>query len=61
MDDRRCPGVKKVKAFQDLSAPASQDFRFHYLETLQVAERKGKRFVTENKLQLFINTADKIK
>lgn len=34
MDDWRGPSVEKVKAFQDLSAPASQDLGFHYLETL---------------------------
>lgn len=31
MDDGRCPGVKKVKALQDLSAPTSQHLGFHYL------------------------------
>ncbi len=34
MDDGRCPGVEKVKAFQDLSAPAPQHLGLHNLETL---------------------------
>lgn len=36
MDDGRGPGVEKVKAFQDLSAPAPQHLRFHHLEALQI-------------------------
>lgn len=43
MDDGRGPGVEKVKAFQDLSAPAPQYLGFHYFETLQIAVgRRGK-------------------
>lgn len=37
MDDGRSPGVEKMEAFQDLSAPASEHFGLHYLETFQIA------------------------
>lgn len=37
MDNRWSPGVKEVKAFQNLSAPTSEDFGFHHLEALKVA------------------------
>ena len=37
MYDGRGPGVEKVKAFQDLSAPAPQHLGLHYFETLQIA------------------------
>lgn len=34
MDDGWGPGVEKVEAFQDLSAPAPQHLGLHDLETL---------------------------
>lgn len=34
MNDGRSPGVEKVKALQDLSAPAPQHLGFHHLEAL---------------------------
>lgn len=37
MDNRWSPGVKEVKALQNLSAPTSQDFGFHHLKALKVA------------------------
>lgn len=37
MNDGRGPGVEEVEAFQDLSAPASQDLGLHYLKALQIA------------------------
>lgn len=37
MNDGRGSGVQEVKAFEDLSAPRTQDLDFHDLETLQVA------------------------
>lgn len=36
MDDWRSPCVKEVEAFEDLPAPASQNFRLHHLKTLQI-------------------------
>ncbi|KAF3859165.1 hypothetical protein F7725_021564 [Dissostichus mawsoni] len=35
VDDGRGSGVQEVKAFEDLSAPRTQDLDFHHLETLQ--------------------------
>lgn len=32
VDDGRRPGVQKMKALQDLSAPAAQDFDLHLLK-----------------------------
>lgn len=46
MNDGRGSGVQKVKAFEDLSAPGTQDLDFHHLETLQVAA--GQRNGTED-------------
>lgn len=37
VDDGRGPGVKEVEAFEDLSAPGTQNLDFHHLEALQVA------------------------
>lgn len=37
MNDGRGSGVQEVKAFEDLSAPRTQNLDFHDLETLQVA------------------------
>lgn len=36
MDDWRSPCVEKVEAFENLSAPAPKNFRFHHLEALQI-------------------------
>lgn len=40
MNYRRSPGVKEVKALQDLPAPAPQHLRFHHLKTFQVSVQK---------------------
>lgn len=40
MNDGRSSRVQEVKAFEDLSAPRSQNFDFHHLEALQVAAWK---------------------
>lgn len=37
MDDGRGPGVEKMKALQNLPAPASQHLGFHDLEPLEIA------------------------
>lgn len=36
MDDRRSSSVEEVEAFENLSAPASKNFRFHDLKALQI-------------------------
>lgn len=41
VDDGRRSGVQEVKAFEDLSAPGTQNLDFHDLETLQVAVGQG--------------------
>lgn len=41
MDDGRGSGVQEVEAFEDLSAPRTQDLDLHDLETLQVAKKKN--------------------
>lgn len=46
MYDRRGPGVEKVKAFQDLSAPAPQHFGLHYFEALKIAVGRRGRHIT---------------
>lgn len=43
MDDGRGPGVEKMEAFQDLSAPAPEYFGLHYLETFQIAVVRKKK------------------
>lgn len=43
MDNGRSPGVEKMEAFQDLSAPAPQYFGLHYLETFQIAAVRKKK------------------
>lgn len=45
MDDGRRPGVEKMKALQNLPAPASQHLGFHDLEPLEIAARGGKKRV----------------
>lgn len=37
MNDGRGSGVQEVEAFEDLSAPGTQNLDFHHFETLQVA------------------------
>lgn len=37
MDDGRGSGVEKMKALQNLPAPASQHLRLHDLEPLEIA------------------------
>lgn len=39
MDDRGSPCVEKVEAFENLPAPASQNFGLHHLETFQIPAR----------------------
>lgn len=41
MDDRGGPRVKEVEAFENLPAPAPQDFGLHHLETLQIPASGG--------------------
>ncbi len=41
MNDGWGSGVQEVKAFEDLSAPRTQNLDFHHLETLQVAVGRG--------------------
>lgn len=36
MDDRGGPGVKEVEAFEDLPAPAPENFGLHDLKALQI-------------------------
>lgn len=36
MDNWWSPGVKEVKAFQNLPTPTSKDLGFHHLKALQV-------------------------
>lgn len=38
MDDRGSPCVEEVEAFENLPAPASQNFGLHHLETFQIPE-----------------------
>lgn len=36
MDDGGSPGVEEVEAFENLPAPAPQNFGLHHLETFQI-------------------------
>lgn len=40
VDDRRSPRVKEEEAFENLSAPAPQNFRLHHLKALQIPVKK---------------------
>lgn len=40
VDDGRSACVQEVKPFEDLTAPALQQFQFHLLEPLQVPKTK---------------------
>lgn len=40
MNNWRSPGVKEVKALQNLPTPAPQDFGFHHLEPLKVTVKR---------------------
>lgn len=51
MDYWRSPGVKEVKAFQDLPTPAPQDFGFHHLEALQVTVQREEKESNPKKLK----------
>lgn len=43
VDYWRSPGVKEVKALQDLPTPAPQNLGLHHLKALQVTVQRGKR------------------
>lgn len=53
MDYWRSPGVKEMKALQDLPTPAPQDLGFHHLKALQVTVQIEQRqdFVVKLKEQ----------
>lgn len=42
MEYWRSPGVKEVKALQDLPTPASQDLGFHHFKALQVTVQRDR-------------------
>lgn len=43
MDYWRSPGVKEVKALQDLPTPAPQDLGFHHFKALQVTVQREQK------------------
>lgn len=51
MNDGRGSGVQKVKAFEDLSAPGTQNLDFHDLKAFQVAV-KQRSHTTECAIQI---------
>lgn len=48
MDNWRSPGVKEVKALQNLSTPTPQDLGFHHLEALKVTVQRDAVRIKEN-------------
>lgn len=48
VDDGWGSGVQEVEAFEDLSAPRTQDLDLHDLETLQVAARRPQKKKKKN-------------
>lgn len=51
MNDGRGSGVQEVKAFEDLSAPGTQNLDFHDLKAFQVAA-KQRSHTTECVIQI---------